>query len=324
MAGFKVVTSIRTANYGPGPMKDPIGIMLHHTAGRKAGDLGTLTRRGTWVSANDYITKDGTIYELAPWPRRAWHAGSADRGTGYVSDGNTYYWGIELENLGDSRDPYTKAQINALVWRCRQICARRNITSPRALIRHRDFAPSRKIDPSNNFPFAAVRNRVFASDAPTPQPSPAKPESSGIKEEKTDYERINFLSHGPKNAEVGRAAAKALNKVARERGMGENFAASITHNAHIKYVSRLSSQAKKDQLVSVIVGTQARKYVSPKVSVIGTLDKTDILDAMGSSMANTIEKTSWRLASISDMLGFGQQEKSDVIASFDRDTKNLA
>lgn len=59
------------------------------------------------------------------------------------------------------------------------------------------------------------------------------------------------------------------------------------------------------------------------MSVIGTLDTTDILDAMGSSMVNTVEKTFWRLASISDMLGFGSQEKSDVIASFDRETKHL-
>lgn len=309
MAGFKVVTSIRTANYGPGPMKDPIGLMLHHTAGRKAGDLGTLTRRGTWVSANDYITKDGTIYELAPWPRRAWHAGTADRGTGYVSDGNTYYWGIELENLGNGRDPYTRAQINALVWRCRQICARRNITSPKALIRHRDFAPSRKIDPSNNFPFTAVRNRVFASSAPAPKPAPSQP---AAQPKKTDYARINFLGYGKKDREIVYAGRAALNAIARDRDMKEMFAHGTTDPGEIAYISGRSAIAKKGQVVSVICGAPAKRYLAPEVKVIGTLDKTDVLDGCGDDYEHSKQLVSWRLDSIAEMLGMGQSEQDKV------------
>lgn len=168
-SGITVRHDWRTANYGPYPMSYPIGIMMHHTAGRRAGDLPTLTRKGTGVSANAYITKDGTIFVLAPFSRRAWHAGRPDRGTGYVNDGNRYYYGIEIENLGDGRDPYTRIQIDAIVAHCRWLCQAHNITHPGAMIRHRDFAPSRKIDTSDNFPFAEVKRRTFSS-APKPEP----------------------------------------------------------------------------------------------------------------------------------------------------------
>ena len=177
-ATYVVRTDIRSANHGneagrPQRMvSPPLGIMLHHTAGSKDGDLATLTRSGTWVSSNDYITKEPQIFELVPHPLRAWHAGTGDAGTGYASDGNTAYWGIEIENLGNGRDPYPARQIDAIVWRCRQLRKRWGLTSPNQLFRHRDFAPSRKTDPSDNFPFAEVRRRVFAVSDPT---DPQKP-----------------------------------------------------------------------------------------------------------------------------------------------------
>lgn len=185
-AGFSVRTDVRSANYGNAPghpqqmVAKPEGIMLHHTAGSKNGDLATLTREGTWVSSNDYVTKEPQIFELVPHPRRAWHAGTADAGTGYRPDGNTYYWGMEIENLGNGRDPYPRAQIDAIVWRCRQLRRRwPHINKPSQLFRHRDYAPSRKTDPSDNFPFAEVRKRVFAASDPTDppgsNPAPTKP-----------------------------------------------------------------------------------------------------------------------------------------------------
>lgn len=40
-------------------------------------------------------------------------------GVPYASDGNTNYWDIEIETLGDGADPYPAEQIDALVWRWR-------------------------------------------------------------------------------------------------------------------------------------------------------------------------------------------------------------
>lgn len=181
-AAFRVRTDIRSANYGPNAMNNPpSGIMLHHTAGTETSDLPTLTRAGTGVSSNDYVNKQGIIFELVPFARRAWHAGTRDGSQAgkYYYDGNTYYWGIEIENLGNGSDPYPKTQIDAIVWRCRQLRKRwPNIDHPDQIFRHRDFAPSRKIDPSNNFPFTEVRARIMAKSDPTdggasPNPTPS-------------------------------------------------------------------------------------------------------------------------------------------------------
>jgi N-acetyl-anhydromuramyl-L-alanine amidase AmpD len=52
-------------------MTAPFGIVLHHTGGSFQGDLATLTKDGTEVSANDYIDKRGRIFELCEFPKRA-------------------------------------------------------------------------------------------------------------------------------------------------------------------------------------------------------------------------------------------------------------
>ncbi len=178
--GFRVRTDIRSANYGPNSMvAKPTGIILHHTAGKESGDIPTLTRPGTGVSSNDYINKQGVIYELVPHPRRAWHAGTRDASQAgrYYYDGNTYYIGVEIENYGNGSDPYPKAQVDAVIWRCRRLKEKFGLYHPSQIFRHRDFAPSRKTDTSNNFPFEEVRRRIMAkTDAvdggSTPAPKP--------------------------------------------------------------------------------------------------------------------------------------------------------
>ncbi len=184
-SGFRVRTDIRSANYGPGPMvAKPTGICLHHTAGRESGDIPTLTRRGTGVSSNDYINKQGVIFELVPHPRRAWHAGTRDASQAgkYYYDGNTYYWGVEIENYGNGSDPYPKAQVDAVIWRCRRLKEKFGLYDPSQIFRHRDFAPSRKTDTSNNFPFEEVRRRIMAkTDAVDGGSTPAPPKHpSGV------------------------------------------------------------------------------------------------------------------------------------------------
>ncbi len=186
-APFKVITKIRSQNFSPTaqrPMRAPFGITLHHTGGHFAGDLATLTKPASnpslSVSANDYITKKGEIYELCEFPKRAWHAGVTSWRTGAgepITDGNSHFWGIEIENLGNGKDPYPQVQIDAIVWRCRERAKALKITDQKMFTRHRDIAapPGRKTDTSDNFPWAEVRRRVFAADPPPPQPDPAAP-----------------------------------------------------------------------------------------------------------------------------------------------------
>ena len=166
-AAFKVITTIRSANFGPNDMTGPFGIVLHHTGGSFDGDLATLTKSGTKVSANDYIDKRGRIFELVAFPTRAWHAGEADLHG--ITDWNTHGWGIEIENLGNGEDPYPRRQIDAIVARCRERRRKLKITSRKMLVRHRDICMprDRKPDTSDNFPLEEVRRRVFAATDPT-------------------------------------------------------------------------------------------------------------------------------------------------------------
>ena len=169
---FKVITRIRSANFSRNrQMSAPFGIVLHHTGGSFQGDLATLTKPASnpkkSVSANDYITKQGKIYELCPHPRRAWHAGDADHNG--IRDWNTHGYGIEIENRGGASDPYPQRQIDAVVWRCRRIRKKLGINDRNMFVRHRDICVprGRKPDTSDGFPFLEVKKRVFAAADPT-------------------------------------------------------------------------------------------------------------------------------------------------------------
>lgn len=176
--GFRVITKIRSQNFNFTPnrrMRPPVGIVLHHTGGTFAGDLATLTKPASnpqySVSANDYITKDGRIFELCEYPKRAWHAGKTKPLNG-ILDWNAHGWGVEIENLGKSSDPYPQTQIDAVVWRCRERRRVLGINDPKMLTRHRDISREGKDDPWDNFPYAEVRKRIFAAHDPTDAGAP--------------------------------------------------------------------------------------------------------------------------------------------------------
>lgn len=177
---FRVRTDIRSPNRGGGArgqMFAPFGIVLHHTAGEETSDLRTLTSPAAQVSSNDYITKQGVIFELVPFPGRAWHAGFSELFG--VNDWNDHGWGIEIENYGTGVDSYPPEQIDAVVWRCRERRRALGITDTKMLARHRDVClpRGRKTDTSDNFPYEEVRRRVFAAtdstDDPIDGPMPA-------------------------------------------------------------------------------------------------------------------------------------------------------
>ena len=147
--------------------------VLHHPPphGRTlASDIVTLTEPGKAaggksVSSNDLIAKDGTIYELVQYPRKAWHAGTWNRKA----------WGIEISNRGSASDPYPQAQIDAVVWRARERRRKLNIPAdPARIKRHRDVQ-SDKVDTSDSFPWAEVRRRIVAPDRPDRRRRPEHP-----------------------------------------------------------------------------------------------------------------------------------------------------
>lgn len=82
-----------------GARLDPVGIVMHYTAGwTTAGDINTLADSSRQVSAHFVVGRDGVITQIVPTNRVAWHAGpSAYNGFKGL---NNHFLGIEICNAG--------------------------------------------------------------------------------------------------------------------------------------------------------------------------------------------------------------------------------
>lgn len=163
-----------------GPLAPEI-VVVHYTASASAASAVAWLSHAdkTYVSAHVVIDKDGTLTQLVPFTRVAWHAGESTwEGRPYC---NRYAVGIELVNRGPvlptfagpairaahKNDPtktvrlweaYPDAQIEALVDLCRTL---RYTYGVREIVGHDDVAPRRKQDPGPAFPMELVQRRVF-------------------------------------------------------------------------------------------------------------------------------------------------------------------
>jgi N-acetylmuramoyl-L-alanine amidase len=126
-------------------------LILHYTGmPSAAAALDRLCDQGAAVSAHYLIDEDGTITQLVPEARRAWHAGaSAWAGRTRLNDCSI---GIELVNPGHEWGyrPFSEAQYAALVPLCRILLERWPIP-PERVLGHSDVAPERKQDPGELF-----------------------------------------------------------------------------------------------------------------------------------------------------------------------------
>ena len=128
-------------------------LLLHYTGMQTAEEaLARLSDREAKVSSHYFVHEDGSIVQLVPERRRAWHAGEASwKG---ATDINSRSIGIEVVNPGHEfgyRD-FPAAQIDAVIALCRDIVARHPIRRERVL-GHSDVAPTRKNDPGEKFPW---------------------------------------------------------------------------------------------------------------------------------------------------------------------------
>jgi N-acetylmuramoyl-L-alanine amidase len=132
----------------------PIDMILLHYTGMATADaaLARLRDPGPRVSCHYFIHEDGTIHQMVPEARRAWHAGESSwQG---VTDINSHSIGVEIVNPGhDGGYPeFPSVQVDAVIALCRDVMARQKIPSARVL-GHSDVAPSRKQDPGEKFPW---------------------------------------------------------------------------------------------------------------------------------------------------------------------------
>jgi hypothetical protein len=150
-AGLKVVLVDGWATRGRAEMGTVEGVMCHHTANRRSGNMPTLD---TLVLGHKDLPgplsqlglgRDGTYYVVAAG--RCNHAGvGAFRGS---SAGNSRFIGIEAEHSGEAEDPWPQAQYNAYVAGVAAILNHLEADT-HYCVGHKEFAlpAGRKIDPS--------------------------------------------------------------------------------------------------------------------------------------------------------------------------------
>ncbi|MEU6768499.1 peptidoglycan recognition family protein [Streptomyces sp. NPDC046853] len=144
-----------------GPWGPVNGVVIHHTAG--ANSLGVCwsgTSSLPGPLCHTHLAKNGTATMISGG--RANHAGTFAQNahTAVVNessthprpdssepvDGNAHYYGIEIENLGNGRDPYPAFQYDQAVRWATAIC-RAHGWSADSVIGHKE-GTRRKIDPS--------------------------------------------------------------------------------------------------------------------------------------------------------------------------------
>lgn len=110
---------------------DPGGILLHHTGSTgEIGDIAWLSQyHSNPVSINQLIKRDGTIVQIVPNDKVAWHAGvslwDGRGGPDPVNDGTCNDWmiGVEICNAGNGIEVYTDAQYETVAETVAYNCA---------------------------------------------------------------------------------------------------------------------------------------------------------------------------------------------------------
>ncbi len=156
-----------------GPWGPVNGVMIHHTVTRGSAATVEICRKG-YASlpgplCHGVITKDGRVHLVGYG--RANHAGLGDddvlravvaekplpRDNEANTDGNRHFYGFECENLGDGKDPWPAAQLDAIERAAAAVC-RHHGWNERSVIGHLEWQPG-KIDP-RGFTMASMRARV--------------------------------------------------------------------------------------------------------------------------------------------------------------------
>ena len=163
-------SEVRAAvNFGDRAAELPIDMLVLHYTGMSSGAeaIDWLCTEDSGVSCHYVVEEDGTIWQLVPEEKRAWHAGKSNwQG---VTDTNSRSIGIEIVNGGhDYGYPdFAEPQINAVIALSRDIVARNRIPS-RNVLGHSDVSPGRKLDPGEKFPWGRLYEQGIGHWAPEP------------------------------------------------------------------------------------------------------------------------------------------------------------
>ena len=173
---------------------NPQYLVMHYTAGRSAEQsISWFTRSQARASAHLVIGRDGSITQMVPFNRVAWHAGKSQWQS--LSGMNQYSIGIELDNAGTLTrssdglwrawfgDPYEQRDVIEAVhkndtqmraWHLytpQQLFAALEVSNLivqeyqlKDILGHDDVSPGRKTDPGPAFPMETFRSRLFGRE----------------------------------------------------------------------------------------------------------------------------------------------------------------
>lgn len=177
-AGLKVATTEGWEARGVGDMGVVRGVICHHTAGPRSGNMPTLNtlikgrRDLPGPLAQLGLGRDGTYYVIAAG--RAHHAGKGSwQG---VENGNSSFIGIEAENTGKADDqPWPEVQMEAYRRGVAALLAHLGLPAL-ACAGHKEYALPRGRKPDPSFEMNAFRAAVaslLSGAAPPPALIPA-------------------------------------------------------------------------------------------------------------------------------------------------------
>jgi N-acetylmuramoyl-L-alanine amidase len=196
---LKGVRFLPANSYG-GSIK-PSLIVVHDTAGRldKYSSVDWFRSKACKTSAHVVVERDGTITQMVPFDKKAFHAGESTwNGKRYC---NSFAVGIEIVNPGkmDSNGhawfgkattepvvrkktpehgdgywlPYTKEQVKVVQEICRALM--QEYPDVNEIVTHFQISPKRKIDTNPLFPLDAVYTYAIGATDPEPEVISDKP-----------------------------------------------------------------------------------------------------------------------------------------------------
>jgi N-acetylmuramoyl-L-alanine amidase len=155
----------------------PSILLLHYTGVESAAKaISWLSDPASEVSCHYVVDETGVVTQMVAEDKRAWHAGAG--AWAGDTDINSSSIGIEIQNVGHAAGypPFPAQQIAAVIALCRDIVTRHHIRAERVLA-HSDVAPSRKIDPGEKFPWAALAKAGIGHWVP---PAPVDEDDAGV------------------------------------------------------------------------------------------------------------------------------------------------
>lgn len=189
------------------------GVMIHHTVTKGTAATVDICRKGysglPGPLCHGVIAKDGTIHLVGYG--RANHAGLGDSnvlnavideralpGAKQANvDGNARFYGFECENLGDGKDPWPEAQVEAIVRASAALLRAHGWgkDGDTSVIGHKEWQPG-KVDPLGpGISMTDIRKRVAARLKGQPSTDPGKDEpSKGGSTVSTDLTKTDVFS----------------------------------------------------------------------------------------------------------------------------------